>query len=89
MVQGYAEVRDGRRGYLLNYFGEEFDVPCGYCDNCEASAVVEEDESNEPFPINSRVVHKEWGKAGSNAKRTIILSSSSTRSGTRPSGSTS
>jgi ATP-dependent DNA helicase RecQ len=62
MVRGYAEVRDCRREYLLNYFGEEFDAPCGYCDNCEAGVLVEEDESNEPFPINSRVVHKEWGE---------------------------
>ncbi len=24
--------------------------------------MVEEDEGGEPFPINSRVVHKEWGE---------------------------
>ena len=62
MVRGYAEVRDCRREYLLNYFGEEFDDPCGYCNNCEAGVVVEEYESDEPFPINSRVVHERWGE---------------------------
>jgi ATP-dependent DNA helicase RecQ len=62
MMRGYAEVRDCRREYLLNYFGEEFDEPCGYCDNCEAGIVVEEDEGDQPFPINSRVVHEEWGE---------------------------
>ncbi|MDP8951130.1 MAG: RecQ family zinc-binding domain-containing protein, partial [Actinomycetota bacterium] len=62
MMRGYAEVRDCRREYLLNYFGEEFDEPCGYCDNCEAGIVVEEDEGEVPFPLNSRVVHQEWGE---------------------------
>ena len=61
MMRGYAEVRVCRREYLLNYFGEEFDAPCGYCDNCEASVVVE-DEGDEPFLINSRVVHEKWGE---------------------------
>ena len=61
MVRGYAEVRDCRREYLINYFGEEFDGPCGYCNNCEAGVVVEEDEGNEPFPVYSRVVHEKWG----------------------------
>ena len=62
MVRGYAEVRDCRREYLLNYFGEEFEAPCGYCDNCEAGIVVEEVEGGQPFPINSRVVHEKWGE---------------------------
>ncbi|MDQ3926854.1 MAG: ATP-dependent DNA helicase, partial [Actinomycetota bacterium] len=52
MIRGYAEVRACRREYLLNYFGEEFEAPCGYCDNCEAGVVVNEDEGSEPFPIN-------------------------------------
>jgi ATP-dependent DNA helicase RecQ len=61
MMRGYAEVHDCRREYLLNYFGEEFDEPCGHCDNCEAGVVVEEDEDQEPFPMSSRVTHKKWG----------------------------
>src|SRR5205807_3253995 len=30
----YAETRECRRATLLKYFGEEFPVPCGGCDNC-------------------------------------------------------
>jgi ATP-dependent DNA helicase RecQ len=62
MMRGYAEVEDCRREYLLNYFGEEFDEPCGYCDNCDRGIVVEEDEANMPFPLNSKVTHKTWGE---------------------------
>jgi ATP-dependent DNA helicase RecQ len=62
MVRGYAEVRDCRREYLLNYFGEEFEAPCGYCDNCEAGIAVGEAQGSEPFLINSRVVHEKWGE---------------------------
>jgi len=62
MMQGYAEVLDCRRGYLLNYFGEPVHEPCGYCDNCEAGIVVVEDERAEPFPIDSRVAHQRWGE---------------------------
>jgi ATP-dependent DNA helicase RecQ len=62
MIRGYAEVHACRREYLLNYFGEEFDDPCGYCDNCEAGIVVEGNEGKTPFPINSRVVHEKWGE---------------------------
>lgn len=60
MMRGYAEVRDCRRQFLLNYFGEPYDDPCGSCDNCEAGIQVEQGE--EPFPLNSRVRHRKWGE---------------------------
>lgn len=62
MMHGYAELTDCRREYLLNYFGEEMNDPCGFCDNCDAGLSVEEDEENVPFPINTRVVHELWGE---------------------------
>jgi ATP-dependent DNA helicase RecQ len=61
MIRGYAELHDCRRKYLLNYFGETLEEPCGFCDNCKAGVVVE-DSGSQPFPLNSRVVHSSWGE---------------------------
>ena len=62
MMRGYAETSGCRRQYLLGYFGELFDGPCGSCDTCQ-SGVVEEVEADQrcPYPVNSRVEHQQWG----------------------------
>ncbi|MBD1996921.1 ATP-dependent DNA helicase RecQ [Leptolyngbya sp. FACHB-541] len=60
MMRGYAEVQDCRRKYMLNYFGEEFDAPCGKCDRCEAGITIE--DAKQPFPLNSRVKHQSLGE---------------------------
>jgi ATP-dependent DNA helicase RecQ len=59
MVRAYAELRDCRREFLLNYFGEPRDEPCGFCDNCERGLVVE--DVDHPFRLGSRVRHGQWG----------------------------
>jgi ATP-dependent DNA helicase RecQ len=61
MMRGYAEVRDCRRQYLLNYFGETLEELCGHCDNCKAG-VIAEDNHFKPYALNSKVIHKSWGE---------------------------
>ena len=60
MIRAYAELRDCRREFLLNYFGEPYDAPCGKRDNCEAGIV--EPDADEPFTLGTRVAHAKWGE---------------------------
>lgn len=62
MMRSYAETFDCRRQFLLNYFGEKFETPCNYCDNCEAGTTETGNDSERPFDLNSRVAHKSWGE---------------------------
>ena len=39
-MQQYAEWRSCRREYLLRYFGDDYQGPCGNCDRCEANGVL-------------------------------------------------
>ncbi|GAB1542103.1 RecQ family ATP-dependent DNA helicase [Scytonema sp. NUACC21] len=61
MMRNYAELQDCRRQFLLNYFGEALTNKCGFCDNCQAGITIEENVSH-PFPINSTVIHTNFGK---------------------------
>jgi ATP-dependent DNA helicase RecQ len=68
LMKDYAETTDCRRRYILNYFGEPCDEPCGHCDNCESGAAErveatrETEEESLPFPLKSRVKHRKWGE---------------------------
>jgi len=62
MIRGYAETDGCRRQFVLSYFGEPFDPPCGRCDNCRAGRVVATDASDDPFAVGTRVAHPEWGE---------------------------
>jgi ATP-dependent DNA helicase RecQ len=61
-MRAYAELLDCRREYLLNYFGEDSKGRCGNCDNCLKSPSTQPKKPGEPFPLKTRVVHKQWGK---------------------------
>ncbi|HEX7002697.1 MAG TPA: ATP-dependent DNA helicase RecQ [Trueperaceae bacterium] len=60
MMRSYAETEGCRRAYLLSYFGESYDPPCGNCDRCEAGQVAEGHEDG-PYPIGSQVMHESFG----------------------------
>ncbi|WP_337062755.1 RecQ family ATP-dependent DNA helicase [Kineococcus sp. G2] len=63
MMRAYAETTACRRQFLLGYFGEELEQPCGHCDTCRAGTAAEhsDDGADEPFPVGSTVQHPEWG----------------------------
>jgi ATP-dependent DNA helicase RecQ len=63
MMRAYAETDTCRRAFILSYFGEPFEPPCGNCDNCvagRAEAAAAPDDV--PFAVGSRVAHGEWGE---------------------------
>jgi ATP-dependent DNA helicase RecQ len=60
MMRSYAETQGCRRDHILSYFGEQHEVPCWNCDNCDAG-LVKPDDAVRPFPIGAAVTHKSWG----------------------------
>jgi ATP-dependent DNA helicase RecQ len=64
MMLQYAETASCRRRFILNYFGEDFNVPnCGACDNCLRALRRGTDEgaSTGGFKISEVVVHAKFG----------------------------
>src|SRR3954452_436910 len=62
MMGSYADATTCRREFVLSYFGERFEPPCGNCDNCDAGLVHARDGASErPYAEGTRVVHEKWG----------------------------
>lgn len=61
MIRGYAETRDCRREFLLSYLGEAFHGPCGHCDNCDAGSERANNPAHQPFALQCRVHHEQFG----------------------------
>jgi len=62
MMRRYAELTDCRRRFLLRYFGQGADDPCGRCDNCDAGQSTPASHSRDGFAAGMRVEHQEWGR---------------------------
>jgi ATP-dependent DNA helicase RecQ len=76
MMRSYAEHGGCRRDFVLSYFGEEHEPPCGNCDNCDAGLVAPETDAQRPFEIGTTVTHSEWGEGEVqryDANRVVVL----------------
>ena len=62
MMRRYAELDDCRRRFLLRYFGEDSDEPCGRCDNCDSGQSAPADGGHGAFAPGMRVEHQGWGR---------------------------
>jgi len=61
MMRAYAEHDACRRAFLLGYFGEAFEPPCGNCDRDDAGGGRPAPHEAAGFAVGNRVRHGEWG----------------------------
>jgi len=69
MLRAYVELRECRRRFLVNYFGENYpSESCGYCDNdtdqaaCQQAAANSAPENPTGLVEMDRVRHASWGE---------------------------
>ena len=62
MMRSYLETDGCRWRMLLGYFGQPAEGACGQCDNCRAGLTEDVVNRDRPFPLESRVVHRQWGE---------------------------
>ena len=63
MMRGYAETTECRRQFLLGYFGEQLDEPCGNCDTCRAGTA-----QSSPAASRARHARSRWRRRSSTAE---------------------
>ena len=65
MMRNYVEHSGCRRSFLLTYFGQDYQGPCGNCDNDLAQADspgAADAGADVPFRVGTRVVSERWGE---------------------------
>jgi ATP-dependent DNA helicase RecQ len=70
MIRAYAEQDTGcRRDFVLAYFGEAYEPPCGACDVCDAGGGDPGEDAPDGLELGTRVRHPEWGDGTVQAHR--------------------
>jgi ATP-dependent DNA helicase RecQ len=63
MLRSYADHTGCRREFLLTYFGEPYEGPCGNCDNdADGTGTASAAGDAGPFRPGTRVRHAGWGE---------------------------
>ena len=62
MMRGFAESDRCRMQFLLAYFGEQMEEPCGRCDRCAAGTGKRQPSPHSPFALGAAVEHVEFGR---------------------------